>query len=88
MTHLDDATIAWRADHKVGRWLAWQLLHFAEWLLLIAYGWHRTHAAAASEAAWAPPDTHPKAPDRYGRTHAINSTRYYLRPVAPKRRRR
>lgn len=65
---------------RVRRHIALTLLMIAEYLVLWAYGWRRTRAHWLSEAAWRSPPTHPKHPDVYGRTHAINSLRYYNDP--------
>lgn len=65
---------------RIGRWLALWCLLIAEYLVLWAYGWRRTDAPRFDEAAWQSPPGHPKHPDKYGRTHAINSLRYYNDP--------
>ena len=71
-----------KAEHVVARWLARQLLRFAEWVYLFAYGWRKT----PSNKPWPmylPPDTHPKReesfPPGYAHDHAVNSTKYYMR---------
>lgn len=65
---------------RVHRRIVLMLLMVAEYLVLWTYGWRRTRAHRLSEQAWRPPPTHPKHSDVYGRTHAINSLRYYNDP--------
>lgn len=68
-----------RNQINVEPWYEADLL-IAEYLVLWAYGWRRTDAPRFDEAAWQSPPAHPKHPDKYGRTHAINSLRYYNDP--------
>lgn len=67
------------------RRLAWWLLSLFEYVLLWSYGWRRTNRPRNAEDAWKPPTWHSKNKEQYGRTHAVNSTRYYVRPVKPRR---
>lgn len=70
-----------RSEHVVARWIARQLLRFAEFVYLFAYGWRRT-SSTKPYPVYTAPGEHPKAEemiDGYAHDHAINSTKYYLR---------
>jgi hypothetical protein len=64
------------AGNRVARWLATQFLRLAEALYLFAYGWRDVNGKG--DEVWMPPEGHPKVDEMYDRTHAVNSTRYYL----------
>ncbi len=82
-----DVLYDWRSRDLVARRICAFLLALAEHLYLIAYGWRRTDEPRDSEAAWLPPHAHPKAGEFYGRSHAVNSMRYYLGGAQPRQRR-
>jgi hypothetical protein len=69
-------------DHgaEVKRRIARWLLMLAESLFLYAYGWKRTEYPAEGENAWLSPEDHPKRHEYRlaSRSHAVNSTRYYI----------
>jgi hypothetical protein len=83
-----------KEEHVVARWLARQLLRFAEFIYLFAYGWRRERVMWEGKemTTWMPPAGHPKCDERWGKLesyaadHAINSTKFYLRGARKARR--
>ncbi len=73
-----EAMQAWFEADPVARWLTRLILRLVETLFLMSYGWRRTNNPTHAEDAWEPPQAHPKSPSLYGRTHAVNSTHYYI----------